>query len=92
MALVQFGGDDEKAQFNLDPIIDLDIRLMPRVLAWVGSECGFYKLHHVVRNWNNPQLFGYPSPDRVRIAELKKEAYNLPADNDRGERTSWWEI
>ncbi|EED90321.1 predicted protein [Thalassiosira pseudonana CCMP1335] len=83
VALVQFGGGDKKAQFHLDPIIDLDIRLMPRVLAWVGSECGFYKLHHVVRNWNNPQLFGYPSPDRVRIAELKKEAYNLPVDNDR---------
>jgi hypothetical protein len=83
VALVHFGGDDEKAQFNLDSIIDLDIRLMPKVLAWVGSECGFFKLHHVVRNWNNPQLFGYPSPDRVRIAELKKEAYNMQVDNDR---------
>jgi hypothetical protein len=83
VVLLHFGGDDEKAQFNLDPIIDLDIRLMPKVLAWVGSECGFNKLHHIVRNWNNPQLFGYPSPDRVHIAELEKEAYNLQEVNDR---------
>jgi hypothetical protein len=35
-----------------------------------------------VRNWNNPQLFGYPSPDRVHIAELKKEACNLQEENE----------
>lgn len=75
VALVHFGGNDEKAPYNLDPIIGLDSRLMPRVLAWVGSKCGFHKLHHVIRNWNNPQLFGYPSStcsSKVDVSDKRK--------------------
>ena len=35
VAFVHFWRDDQKAQFNLEPI-DLDIRLMPRVLGHPG--------------------------------------------------------
>ena len=54
-----FWGELEYAHYNLGLIIDLDVRLMPMVLEWIGRECGYYKLFYTLRNWNLPSLFEY---------------------------------
>jgi len=66
--------------FDLGPFLDMDLEIMPFVLAWFAADhetgiCsgrdakhGIQAFYHFIRNhWDIPVLFGFPSPERERI-------------------------
>ena len=78
-------------RFDLQELLQMDVRLMHRVLAWFARDdnCNsprmrFEKLYRVVRSWNIPELFGFPSPERVRmgsrVADLESSVKRLRAE------------
>ena len=78
-------------RFDLQELLQMDARLMPRVLGWFACDdnCNsprmrFEKLYRVVRSWNIPELFGFPSPERVRmgsrVADLESSVKRLRAE------------
>jgi len=95
----------KKKVFDLGPFLDMDVEIMPFVLAWFATDhetgiCtgadakhGIRAFYHFIRNhWDIPVLFGFPSPERMRIgsciakmesrvAELEKLVDMLKMEN-----------
>ena len=82
-------------QFDLQELLAIDVRFMPHVLAWFACKGSLEnltrlnRLYRIIRNWNIPELFGYPSAESVRIgsrlAELEAENRLLRAKIDQFE-------
>ena len=69
--------------FDLQPLLDVDVKIMPHVLAYFAkhqaSQDAFpsegirmRKLYHVLHDWNVEALFGYPSAESLRIGSREK--------------------
>ena len=52
VAMVHFNGD-----YSIEELLQLDIKLMPHVLQFLGSECSLQEVNHLFRNM--PSLFDY---------------------------------
>jgi len=77
---------DQDFDFRL--FLNMDVELMPHALAWFASSQESDKayrrqsLYHFIRNhWDIPLLFGFPSADRLRIAELEQMVKKLQKEN-----------
>ena len=58
-------------EYNLEPFLDIDVQITPRLLEWIGRECGIHAFHRFIRNWDVAILFGFPS--RVKLLECENE-------------------
>jgi len=83
--------------FNIEPLVDFDIKMMPYVLEFFGnrvhvnldnetdSPCSW--LYQIIRRWNMPELFSFPSAEKVRLTakvdELEREMELLRLENLR---------
>ena len=82
---VHFREDD----FDLRPLLDVDVRVMPRLLAWFagrsarGEVLRLRRINRVLRDWNAAGLFGFPSAERARMgrraADLEARCAELEA-------------
>ena len=61
VAMVHFNGD-----YSIEELLQLDIKLMPRVLEFCGQECSLQGLNNLFRNM--PSLLDYYSPVREEIS------------------------
>lgn len=72
-----------RRDFDLQPFVDLDVKVMPHVLAWFAGKSSSHKghcvgnLHRLIRNWNIPTLLGYPSVSKSRMIELETKSAGL---------------
>ena len=67
--------------FNVDPFLEIDnAKVMPYALGFVSKQCpnqqSLSNIYNVVRNWEMPSLFGYPS-----LEQLTDENVNLREEN-----------
>ena len=53
-----FWGELEYAHYNLGLIIDLDVRLMPMVLEWIGREKQ-YAIESFALTWKRPFRYAF---------------------------------
>ena len=63
--------------FDLQPFLDMDVKIMPHLLSWMTSNtqdghlCS--KIYHFIHDWDVPVLFGFPSAESVRIGSRLTE-------------------
>ena len=77
--------------FDLQQFIDMDVQIIPRILAWLSRGPSFWLsrgpdnedftclavLYHFIRNWDVPLLFGFPSAESLRIGKRVDELEKL---------------
>mmetsp|Transcript_41513 Transcript_41513/g.74826 ORF Transcript_41513/g.74826 Transcript_41513/m.74826 type:complete len:175 (+) Transcript_41513:1-525(+) len=70
-----------------EDVLNIDIKLMPNVLSLIGKETSthldnyrFKILYNLVRKWNMPSLFDFPSAEKLRIQRLEKENDQLKVE------------
>ena len=81
----------EVGVFDLHQFLDMDIRIIPRVIAWLSIDdpdeefACMTAIYHFIRNWDVPVLFGFPSAESLRIGkrmeELEKLVESLKKEN-----------
>eukprot|EP00581_Thalassiosira_minuscula_P019214 CAMPEP_0183733720 /NCGR_PEP_ID=MMETSP0737-20130205/41837_1 /TAXON_ID=385413 /ORGANISM="Thalassiosira miniscula, Strain CCMP1093" /LENGTH=442 /DNA_ID=CAMNT_0025967031 /DNA_START=44 /DNA_END=1372 /DNA_ORIENTATION=+ len=65
--LIHFDG-----QFDMMNIVDLDAKLMPRLLAWIGDDSQrLHCMYRIVRNWGVSTFLGSPSADSHEVLETR---------------------
>jgi len=83
----------DSVSFNIESFGDLDVKMMPHVLGFFANpnfmhlygaqpQCCLYQ---ILRQWNMPGLFSFPSAENVRLSaqmnELKEQNYKLQKQN-----------
>ena len=82
----QFHFHSNVDSFDLTPLLDTNVKLMPHLLAWFtnndnpSEELRHRKVYHLVRNWNIDALLGYPSAESLRIGSRITELETKTAD------------
>ena len=89
----------ESGDFNAEPFVEYKVEMMPYVLGFFAHRNRFRRnmwhyLYQIVRRWNVPELFSFPSAEKVRLAAkmeelqgqmelLRSENARLSSENDR---------
>merc|ERR1712194_540109 len=87
--------------FNMEPFVEYKVEMLPHVLGFFGARIDrnsiqgayspWYYLYQIIRRWNMPELFSFPSAEKVRLTarlttkmdELKREMELLKLANAR---------
>ena len=79
--------------FDLSPLLDMDVQVIPHVLAWIANDFDERELlcrtaiYQFIGNWDVPVLFGYPSAESIRIGkrieDLEKLVESLITENEK---------
>jgi len=73
----------ERGVFDLRQFLDMDVQVIPHVLAWLANDFDGRELlcrtaiYQFIRNWDVPVLFGFPSAESLRIGKRMKELEKL---------------
>ena len=83
---------EQPGVFDLRPLLDMDVQVIPHVLAWFANDFDGRELlcrtaiYRFIRNWDVPVLFGFPSAESLRIGkrleELEKLVESLRIENE----------
>jgi len=82
---------DHRGVFDLRKFLDMDVQVIPHVLAWFANDFDERELlcrtaiYRFIRNWDVPVLFDFPSAESLRIGkrieELEKLVVSLRIEN-----------
>mmetsp|Transcript_29561 Transcript_29561/g.62712 ORF Transcript_29561/g.62712 Transcript_29561/m.62712 type:complete len:494 (+) Transcript_29561:56-1537(+) len=87
---------NNKSGFNIEPFIGFDVEMMPHVLEFFGTDIrlnlsGSWPplslLYEIIRWWNVPELFSFPSAEKVRLStrmnKLETENHGLVSEIEK---------